>query len=70
MSAPNQGRQSPEPERQADSQLHQPTASNPNEQGVAPGDKAAEQSKDQLENLGSNPSGPLDEEAEKKTSKD
>lgn len=32
MSAPNQGRQSPEPERQADSQVH--TASDPNQYDV------------------------------------
>ncbi|KAF2167260.1 hypothetical protein M409DRAFT_22687 [Zasmidium cellare ATCC 36951] len=69
MSAPNEGRQSPEPERQSDSQLHQPSSSNPNQQGGQPGDKAADASKDQLSNLSSNPGGPLDKEAEKKTAK-
>lgn len=38
-------------------------------QGAEPGDKAAEASKDQLNNLSSNPGGPLDKEAEKKTAK-
>ncbi|SMY22016.1 unnamed protein product [Zymoseptoria tritici ST99CH_1A5] len=69
MSAPNQGRQSPEPERQSDSQTGT-QASQPNDQNAGPGGaKPAEQSKETLEKLGSNPGGPLDEEAKKKTAK-
>lgn len=67
MSAPNQGRQSPEPEKQSDAQAGT-QAGNPNNQGGA-GEKTGEQSKNTLENLSSNPKGPLDDEAEKKTAK-
>ena len=35
MSAPNQGRQSPDPERQTGAQQQQPPASDPNKQGMA-----------------------------------
>lgn len=68
MSAPNQGRQSPEPARQAESQAGT-QAPNPNDQNAGPGQKTGEQSKSTLENLSSNPKGPLDDEAEKKTAK-
>lgn len=69
MSAPNQGRQSPEPERQSHAQ--QGTAAKPNDQGAAPSqDHAAEASKEQLKGLESNPTGVLEAEAKKKTSKD
>ena len=67
MSAPNQGRQSPEPKEQTKNQLHQPPASDPNKQNVSPGDNAADASKEQLKNLESNPKGPLQDEAAKKT---
>ncbi|KAM3421578.1 hypothetical protein BST61_g1965 [Cercospora zeina] len=68
MSAPNQGRQSPEPERQTGAQQKDVPASDVNNQGKnQPGQQAAEQSKDQLKNLGSNPGGPLDKAAEEKT---
>ncbi|KAI5360688.1 hypothetical protein Slin15195_G086040 [Septoria linicola] len=70
MSAPNAGRQSPDPERQSGAQKDAP-ATDVNDQGKnQPGQQAAEQSKDQLKNLGSNPGGPLDEAAKQKTSKD
>jgi hypothetical protein len=68
MSAPNQGRQSPEPERQSESQAGT-QAGNPNDQNAGPGQKAGEESKNTLENLSSNPKGPLDDEAAKKTTK-
>jgi hypothetical protein len=68
MSAPNQGRQSPEPERQSDAQAGT-QAGQPNGQDAGPGEKTADESKKTLENLGSNPGGPLDAEAEKKTAK-
>lgn len=66
MSAPNQGRQSPEPEKQSDAQAGT-QAGNPNDQGGS--QKTGEQSKSTLDNLSSNPKAPLDEEAEKKTAK-
>ena len=70
MSAPYQGRQSPEPERQTGGQLHEPPASNPNEQGAAPSlDHAKDASEQQKANLPSNPTGPLEKAAEEKTSK-
>jgi hypothetical protein len=68
MSAPNQGRQSPEPEKQSDAQAGT-QAGKPNDQNAGPGEKAGEESQKTLENLGSNPGGPLDAEAEKKTAK-
>lgn len=70
MSAPNQGRQSPEPEKQTEGQKGV-QASNVNDQGQnQPGQQAGEQSKDQLKNLGSNPGGVLDQAAKEKTSKE
>lgn len=69
MSAPNQGRQSPEPENQSEAQSGS-TATNANEQGAAPSmEHAQEASKKQLDSLPSNPTGPLDKAAEEKTSK-
>ena len=69
MSAPNAGRQSPDPETQTGSQKA-PPASDPNEQGQADHDsEPAEQSKDKLKDLESNPEHILAGEAEKKTSK-
>jgi len=66
MSAPNQGRQSPEPENQSGAQSG--TNADPNS-----GDKSAthsqEQSKQDLKNLPSNPTGPLDHAAVEKTAK-
>ncbi|KAK5734446.1 hypothetical protein LTR17_008947 [Elasticomyces elasticus] len=69
MSAPNAGRQSPEPEKQSHAQTGA-TSTNVNDQGQAKSNEApAEESKNTLKNLESNPKGPLDDEAEKKTSK-
>jgi len=70
MSAPNAGRQSPEPSQQTGAQLQEPTAKNPNDQGAAPSeDYAGDASKEQLKGLESNPKGPLEDEAALKTSK-
>ncbi|KAI9660083.1 MAG: hypothetical protein M1821_001435 [Bathelium mastoideum] len=66
MSAPNQGRQSPEPERQTGGQLHDPP-SNPTSQDAAGHTKDA--SDQQKEGLSSNPTGPLEQAAKDKTSK-
>ncbi|EME41668.1 hypothetical protein DOTSEDRAFT_46600 [Dothistroma septosporum NZE10] len=68
MSAPNQGRQSPDPDQQKESQIRAP-ATDVNNQGQEASQGAAEASKDQLKNLGSNPGGPLDKAAEEKTAK-
>nr|POF13231.1 hypothetical protein CFP56_10378 [Quercus suber] len=69
MSAPKQGRQSPEPESQTKAQ--QGTSAKPNDQGAAPSkDHAADASKEALKNLDSNPTGVLEGEAQKKTAKD
>ncbi|KAF2226357.1 hypothetical protein BDZ85DRAFT_256024 [Elsinoe ampelina] len=70
MSAPNQGRQSPEPERQSDAQIN-PHGSKPNEQGGAPSlEHGKEQSdKQKSDTLPSNPKGPLEDAAKEKTSK-
>lgn len=69
MSAPKAGRQSPEPENQGS---HQVGALASGDIGAAPSDTHA---KDQSEEhkhdgLESNPTGPLDEAAEQKTTKD
>lgn len=68
MSAPNPGRQSPEPETQTGNQLKNPPASN-HKHGAAPGEKAADHSKDQLSGLESNPKGALEESAKEKVAK-
>jgi len=60
MSAPNQGRQSPPPERQTGAQQRDPPA---NGQGVNEESNNKEESKAQLESLSSNPKGPLDDHA-------
>jgi len=68
MSAPNAGRQSPEPETQSHAQVGQ--TAEPNQQGAAPSeDHAADASKEQLKGLESNPKGPLEDAAAKKTEK-
>jgi len=70
MSAPNAGRQSPDPERQGKDQIHEAPATDVNNQGQAPeGSHEAEGGKAQLEGLSSNPKGPLDDAANAKTSK-
>lgn len=63
MSAPKQGRQSPEPETQTGAQ-QKDVPGNPNDQGA---DK--NKSEDPLANLSSNPTHPLQKAAEEKTSK-
>ncbi|OCK85779.1 hypothetical protein K432DRAFT_377290 [Lepidopterella palustris CBS 459.81] len=69
MSAPKAGRQSPEPENQTGAQQQDPQA-NPNDQGAAPSaEYAKDVSKEQLSNLSSNPTHPLEKFAEQKTSK-
>lgn len=63
MSAPNQGRQSPEPERQSGAQTGS-TSNNPNDQGVAgSAEETKSSSEDSLKNLSSNPKGPLEDHA-------
>ncbi|KAL8689650.1 MAG: hypothetical protein Q9218_004723 [Villophora microphyllina] len=69
MSAPNAGRQSPEPEKQTDSQVGQPE---PGQIDAAPSEEhAQEKSEDAKENvLSSNPEGPLEGAAHDKVSKE
>ncbi|QIW95107.1 hypothetical protein AMS68_000625 [Peltaster fructicola] len=67
MSAPNAGRQSPEPERQAGSQGNDPLASNVNDQGGE--SKSNEASSDTLKNLESNPKHILDDASKEKNKK-
>lgn len=69
MSAPNQGRQSPEPERQSDSQ-QAPMAGNPNDQGQAKSaEEPKESSNEMLKNLESNPKHTLEDAAAEKVTK-
>ncbi|KAG9601668.1 hypothetical protein KCU77_g2216, partial [Aureobasidium melanogenum] len=69
MSAPNAGRQSPDPEAQSGKQQAEPTSGNPNQQGAEPSEGSKKASENQLEGLESNPTGPLDQAAKDKTSK-
>ncbi|KAF2725005.1 hypothetical protein K431DRAFT_281481 [Polychaeton citri CBS 116435] len=69
MSAPNQGRQSPDPERQSDAQQGATTTDVHDTGAAASAEEPKEASADQLKNLESNPKGVLEEEAEKKTAK-
>lgn len=69
MSAPNQGRQSPDPARQSGAQAGS-TVNNPNDQGVAgSADQTKKDSENQLKNLSSNPKGPLEDKAAEAASK-
>jgi hypothetical protein len=68
MSAPNAGRQSPEPERQSEAQSGQ-TSDNVNKQGGAPEEGAEKASDNTKDALSSNPSHPLEKHAEETTSK-
>jgi len=69
MSAPQQGRQSPDPERQSDKQMGQ-AADNVNKQGGAPSQEyAKEASNEQKSNLSSNPTHPLAQHTQDVTSK-
>ena len=65
MSAPNAGRQSPEPERQSGGQMQEtPAGSGKVDEKKGEGEEV----QDQTAGLSSNPTHPLAEEAEKKTS--
>lgn len=69
MSAPQEGRNSPDPEAQSGKQQADPQA-NPNQQGAAPSeDHAKETSEEQLKNLPSNPEHILEKPSVEKTSK-
>ncbi|KAK0252804.1 hypothetical protein LTR91_013357 [Friedmanniomyces endolithicus] len=70
MSAPNAGRQSPDPERAQGKQQSDTPASDVNDQGQAASkDAPAEESKETLKNLPSNPKPILEDAAKEKTSK-
>ncbi|KAK0782205.1 hypothetical protein LTR91_017039 [Friedmanniomyces endolithicus] len=70
MSAPNAGRQSPDPERAQGKQQSDTPASDVNDQGQAASkDAPAEESKETLKNLESNPKPILEDAAKEKTSK-
>lgn len=66
MSAPNAGRQSPEPEKQSKSQVAS-TASDPNHGDAASHTAAKEDSNKQKDNLPSNPKQVLEDHAAKKS---
>ncbi|KAF1959695.1 hypothetical protein CC80DRAFT_489801 [Byssothecium circinans] len=69
MSAPNAGRQSPDPENQSSGQSGA-TTTNINKQGGAPSQEHAKEASDnQKAGLSSNPTHPLEKHAEEKTSK-
>ncbi|KAF2097549.1 hypothetical protein NA57DRAFT_77805 [Rhizodiscina lignyota] len=65
MSAPNAGRQSPQPEDQTGKQQQDPPAMDPNQQTTGPQTSNTET----LKGLDSNPAHPLEKAAEDKTSK-
>jgi len=65
-SAPNEGRQSPPPERQTGAQQQEPPASG---HGVNKLEDKAKDNKAQHENLESNPKGPLDDAVKEKFAK-
>lgn len=67
MSAPNPGRQSPDPERQTGAQQQAPPAGDVNKQGGDEG--VSHKHEDQTAGLSSNPTHPLEKFAEEKTSK-
>jgi len=66
MSAPNQGRQSPPPERSTGAQQQDAPSDG---QGVNEGTNNKEESKSQLKSLSSNPKGPLDDHLKDTVSK-
>ncbi|KAI4930987.1 uncharacterized protein J4E92_004821 [Alternaria infectoria] len=68
MSAPNAGRQSPEPERQSGAQAGQ-TSDNVNSQGAGPKEGAEKASDNTKDSLSSNPQHTLEKHAEETTSK-
>ena len=69
MSAPNAGRQSPEPEKQSGAQKDEAGSGNI---GAAPSETHAQESSDSTkhEGLESNPVGPLEDAAHEKVSKE
>lgn len=69
MSAPNQGRQSPDPENQTGAQLQDPPAEG--KVDAAPSATHAQEKSDQVKHHGldSNPTHPLEAAAEEKTKK-
>ncbi|KAL6718563.1 hypothetical protein ACLMJK_004655 [Lecanora helva] len=69
MSAPNAGRQSPEPENQGGHQVGVPE---PGQVGAAPSEEHAKKSSDEAKDntLSSNPEGPLEGAAHEKISKE
>ena len=69
MSAPNPGRQSPDPENQKPEQSSEPTASG--HADAAPSDTHAQDASDEQKSsvLESNPKGPLEDIAQEKLSK-
>ena len=69
MSAPNAGRQSPEPEKQSSSQVGQPESGKID---AAPSETHAKEVSDEHKNegLSSNPEGPLEAAAHEKVSKE
>ena len=69
MSAPNAGRQSPEPEKQSGAQKDAAGSGNI---GAASSDTAAKESSEdtKLNSLESNPTGPLEDAAHEKVSKE
>jgi hypothetical protein len=69
MSAPNAGRQSPEPEKQTGAQQSDVPASNVNDQGAGPSEGSKQASENHKEGLSSNPTHPLEKHAEETTSK-
>ena len=73
MSAPNEGRQSPEPERQSDKQQAappaDPSAKNNDGSGNSLGGKDTTKGHNDTAKLASNPEHPLEKAAEEKTSK-
>ncbi|KAH0422963.1 hypothetical protein CcaCcLH18_12478 [Colletotrichum camelliae] len=63
---PSEGRQSPPPERQTGAQLQDPPASG---KGTDDATNKEQVNKEQLENLSSNPKGPLDDAVKEKFAK-
>ncbi|KAK8214381.1 hypothetical protein IWZ01DRAFT_499699 [Phyllosticta capitalensis] len=68
MSAPNPGRQSPEPEQQTGAQQQAAQAA-PNDLGGQPAQGTKQANEDQKANLSSNPTHPLEKHSEETTSK-
>ena len=69
MSAPNAGRQSPEPEKQSGAQQQDAPASNVNDQGAAPEQGTKQANEDAKSALSDNPTHPLEKHAQETTSK-